>query len=332
MRTCNLNMVGGALAALILFVPIAVGGAGEPPDYASATEAYRQGTSALKSGETAAAIPALEYAAQYGVLGAQLKLARLYASGREVTKDDAKAFHYFRQIADQYAEIPPSSPIAKYVGEAFVALGQYHVVGIPGMSLAANPTYAAGLYRHAASYFGNAEAQYQLGRLYLTGEGVAKNPSLAANWLAMAARKQHPASQATLGELLWRGDLVRQRRARGLALLTLAEENAKAEGAEPEWISNLYAKAFANSDSTTRKEAEALLPQLGGSNRAATTAAKTATSPIVVPASGASAKAIVPAPSRKATERDLAPADQTPPASMGLSLDFGASEPGDLKP
>ena len=71
----------------------------------------------------------------------------------------------------------------------------------------------------------------------------------------MAAKKQHVAAQATLGELLWRGNEVRQREARGLALITLAHENAKASGKEPKWIGDLYAEAFATSDAATRKEA-----------------------------------------------------------------------------
>ena len=125
-------------------------------------------------------------------------------------------------------------------------------------------------------------------RLYLNGEGVEKNIGLAVNWLAMAAKKQHVAAQATLGEMLWRGNDVRQREARGLALITLAHENAKASGKEPKWIGDLYREAFATSDAATRKEARALLPELGRHAIAATTrlAAKPANS-IVLPAVGA---------------------------------------------
>ena len=211
MQMCN-RLALGALAALLTMGlamgPVAVG-ADDPPPYPSATEAYRQGVKALKAGRPATAVPALEYAAQRGVLGAQVKLARAYASGRDVPKDDAKAFAYFEQIADSQADISPSSPIAKYAAEAFVALGQYYFDGIPTKPLAANPPYAAGLFRHAASYFGDAEAQYRLARLYMNGTGVEKNVGLAVNWLAIAAKKQHAASQATLGEILWRGQEVR---------------------------------------------------------------------------------------------------------------------------
>jgi TPR repeat protein len=122
------------------------------------------------------------------VLGAQLKLARIYASGNGVNKDSGRAFYFYRQIANQRADISPLSPVSKYVAEAFVALGEYYVDGIPSAQVLEDPIRAANLLRHAASYFGDADAQYQLARLYLDGEGVEKNVGLAINWLATAAR------------------------------------------------------------------------------------------------------------------------------------------------
>jgi len=322
------STLGSALAAFIILTPAVVAGGDNPPPYASATEAYRQGASAMKAGEVAAAVPALEYAAKRGVLGAQLKLARLYASGHDVPKDDGKAFFYFSRIADAYADISSSSPIAKYVGESFVALGQYYVDGIPSRSLSPDPGYAAGLFRHAGAYFGSAEAQYQLGRLYLAGTGVEKNPTIAANWLAMAARKQHAAAQAILGELLWRGEGVSQREAKGLALLTLANENARSSGREPEWIGQLYQEAFAHADNTTRKEAEALLPQLGGPNqRSATVAKVTPSDRMATPPTHAVSKPAAPALSA-AQEPQLGPVDVVPPAAMGMSVGFGVPDGG----
>ena len=330
MLMCN-RLALGALAALMMLGPVEAGG-DDPPPFASATEAYRQGASALKSGKTAAALPALEYAAKRGVLGAQVKLARAYASGRDVPKDDAKAFSYFQQIADQQADISPSSPIAKYAAEAFVALGQYYVDGVPAMSLAPNPSYAAHLFRHAASYFGSAEAQYRLARLYMNGDGVEKNVGLAVNWLATAAKKQHAASQATLGEILWRGQDVRQRRARGLALIMLAHENAVASGKEPKWIGELYQEAFGKSDKATRKDAEALLPELGGVKAAAVAPAAKA-KPAEIMMMPASDEAPDAAASTASAASDAAPLSQKgapPPASIGLSVGFGgtSTEPG----
>lgn len=330
------SQIGGALAAFLILSPAGVGGADQPPAYTSATEAYRQGTDAMRTGRFNAAVSALEYAAERGVLGAQLKLARLYGAGRDVPKDETRSFRYYQHIADQYADIAPSSPIAKYVGEAFSALGQYYVGGIDAMPLHPDPVYAAGLFRHAGAYFGDAEAQYQLGRLYLLGSGVEKSSTIAANWLAMAARKQHASAQAVLGELLWRGDGVSQRQARGLALLTLADENAKRAGKDADWIGKSYRDTLALADPQTRKQAEAIVPKLAGANRASAAAvnippsnrATPATPVLAAPRSAASTLSASGAPR-------LGPVDVIPPAAMGLSVGFGASDGsfgGDLQP
>jgi TPR repeat protein len=323
-------MASACLAALVLAGGLAGparAGGDETQPYPSATEAYREGASALKAGHPAEALPPLEYAAKRGVLGAQLKLARAYAAGRDVRKDDIKAFYYYQQIADQYADISPSSPVAKYVGEAFVALGRYYLDGIPAMPLASAPAHAARLFRHAASYFGSAEAQYQLALLYLDGNGVEKSTGLAVNWLVAASRKQHASSQATLGRLLWRGEEIRQRRARGLALVTLAHKNAQASGNEPQWIADLYQECLAGSDKTIRQEAEALLPQLGDVQSAAAAALEEPkakpTEVVVIPPAGlpdtTTAAATVPA--------DIG-TKAPPPAPIGLSVGFGGTSAG----
>jgi len=320
------SQIGSALAAFIVLTPAGVSGADQPPPYTSATEAYRQGASAMKSGEMGAAVPAFEYAATRGVLGAQLKLARLYAKGRDVPKDEAKAFYYYQHIADQFADIPPSSPVAKYVGEAFCALGRYYVDGITVLTLHPDPVYAAGLFRHAGAYFGDAEAQYQLGRLYLIGAGVEKNETIAANWLAMAARKQHAGAQAVLGEMLWRGDGISQRQVRGLALLMLANENAKGSAEDVDWIGQRYEKTVALADKATRQQAEALVPQLGGPMTAATVKISPA-GRAPVPPTRALVKPGTPEPSLSVMDEPrLGPVELIPPAAMGMSVGFGASD------
>ena len=59
---------------------------------------------------------------------------------------------------------------------------------------------------HAATYFGDADAQYRLGELYLDENELGDNPLQSARWLSLAARKGHAAAQATLGNLLFNGD------------------------------------------------------------------------------------------------------------------------------
>jgi len=50
------------------------------------------------SGDTASAIEALKYAASEGEPLAQWKLAKIYANGDGVSRDDLRAYDYFSQI------------------------------------------------------------------------------------------------------------------------------------------------------------------------------------------------------------------------------------------
>ena len=150
--------------------------------------------------------------------------------------------------------------------------------------------------------------------------------TIAVNWLANAAKKQHVASQATLGEILWRGQDVRQRQARGLALIMLAHQNALASGNEPEWIASLYQEAFGKSDNATRKDAQALLPELEGVEAVsvAPPAKAKPTGVMAMPASGDGPKAAAPTASAAAGAAPLSKKGPPPPAAIGLPVGYGA--------
>jgi len=45
---------------------------------------------------------------------------------------------------------------------------------------------------HKAAGQGNAEAQYQLGVMYLEGKGVMENSDKALEWISIAASQRHP--------------------------------------------------------------------------------------------------------------------------------------------
>ena len=67
----------------------------------------------------------------------------------------------------------------------------------------ADPNRARELYQYAASYFGDAEAQYYLGRLYLAGKGAPRDPMHAARWFRLAANKGQHSAQAMLGAMVF---------------------------------------------------------------------------------------------------------------------------------
>jgi TPR repeat protein len=206
--------------------------------------------------------PELEAAAELGVLDAQLKLAQIYASGESGQKDIAKAIKLYRSVMEAHAHVRPHYAHANGVARAFVALGNYYRTGVPGV-LGANEKQALRLLHYAASYYGDADAQCDLAEMYLSGEGVVRQPQLAVNWLTNAARKRHARAQAMLGDLLSRGAMgVREQRSLGLALLSLARQNAIDE-AQSGWIEDLYAGAYGDSGKEERERAAQMAVRWG---------------------------------------------------------------------
>ncbi len=208
----------------------------------SPVEAFRTGAQALRAGDTKSGLISLEYAAAGGHPIAQWKLGRMYAEGDGVKQDDVRAFEYFRGVADAHADESPGTPRARFVANAFVALGTYYLDGIPNSSVKADPDRAREMFNYAASYFGDPDAQYHLGRMYLDGNGGAKDPRQAARWLQLAATKGQYQAQAVLGAMLFKGETLPRQAARGLMWLTLARDAAG--GAQETWITDLHAAAF----------------------------------------------------------------------------------------
>lgn len=203
-------------------------------------EALRSGTRLLKDGQKQKALVSLEYAAEQGVVAAKWKLGRMYAEGDGVDQSDLKAFEYFSSIADDHADDNPGGPQSRYVANAFVSLGHYYREGIPDSGIKADPGRARHMYSYAASYFGDPDAQYHLGRLLLDA-GPNKDPRQAARWLHAAANKGQYQAQAVLGRMLFKGENAPRQAARGLMWLALAHSNATPSET---WIGDLYESAF----------------------------------------------------------------------------------------
>ena len=156
----------------------------------------------------------------------------MYAAGDGVPKDDQRAFIYFSQIANTHPDEPPGTAQARIVANAFVALGHYYLKGIPNTTVAPDAVRARDMFAYAASYFGDADAQYQLGRLYL--DGSPSDPRQAARWFQLAATKGDCRAEAVLGDMLFQGQHVPRQAARGLMWLTLGRDCADTE--EDDWI------------------------------------------------------------------------------------------------
>ncbi|MCL2713575.1 MAG: sel1 repeat family protein [Alphaproteobacteria bacterium] len=203
------------------------------------------------------ALVELRDAAERGQPRAQWRLARMYADGDGVTRDDMRAFEYFSQLAGAHAEDSPTAPQSQIVANAFVAIGRYYLNGIPNSPIKADPDRAREMFSYAASYFGNAEAQYYLGRLYLMMQDGSRYDAVSgARWLGLAAQKGQHEAQAVLGEMLFNGDRVPRQPARGLMYLTLARDGA---GPDEAWIKESYNRAFAKASRDDRAMALQML-------------------------------------------------------------------------
>src|SRR6266853_441014 len=113
----------------------------------------------------------LEKAAAQGNAGAQLWLGFMYASGRGIPKDEAKAVEWFQKAADQ-------RNAGAQVWLAFMyASGR----GVPR-----DGAKAVEWYQNAA-FQGDFTAKYTLGFMYANGRGVPKDDVRAYAWLSLAA-------------------------------------------------------------------------------------------------------------------------------------------------
>ena len=212
-------------------------------------DAFRSGTQMLRDGKTDQGVVALEYAAGAGVPAAMWKLGRIYADGDGVSQDRLRAFEHFRNLTRTHANVPPGTPQARFVANAFVTLGHFYLEGIPDSEVKADPETAHRMFRHAASYFADMDAQYQVGRMYLQGQGAEKSGLQAARWLQLAANKGHRGAQALLGGMLFKGTDVPRQAAMGLFWLTVAKDGARTE---EKWIIDTYASASAQATEEQR--------------------------------------------------------------------------------
>jgi TPR repeat protein len=181
----------------------------------------------------------------------------MYADGDGVAQDDLRAFEYFSRIANEHAKDSPSAPQASIIANAFVALGRYYLNGIPNSKIKPDTERAREMFSYAASYFGNADAQYDLARLYLkTPDASREDFRYGARWLGLAAQKGQHQAQALLGQMLFNGDRLPPQRARGLMWLTLARDSATADEI---WIKESYNRAIAKASDNDRAMALQML-------------------------------------------------------------------------
>lgn len=223
----------------------------------------------LGNGAESDALTALQSAADQGQPIALWRLGTMYESGQGVQKDEVRAFGYFSRIANENANTPPRSLEADIVAQSFVKVGEYYREGLPDAGIPKDSQRSVALLMHAATYFADAQAQYEIGRLYLSGDSLGKSALQGARWLSLAARKGHIGAQATLGDLLFNGgdDGLQAQPVEGLMWLTIARDHAKGTD-DAGWIDDLLdnAMSIATPDqrSSALQAAATVGPQVSG--------------------------------------------------------------------
>lgn len=249
-RTVIVSVCAGALLSGLSSVGHAFDREAAESGKQSPWAVFKFGFSAYKRGEKKEAVEAYRYAAEKGQIGATWKLGRMYAEGDGVQRDDFEAFKFFNSIATQ--DVESGSPEEAYVSDALVAIAGYLRTGIPGTPVVANPMAAQDYYMRAAATYRNPVAQFEMGKMYLFGDGIRQNVKQAGRWLQLATEKGHSGAQALLGNLLYQSGKV----VRGLALMTAALE--RASPADQPWIRSMQEEAFALAAENDRRTAIAL--------------------------------------------------------------------------
>jgi hypothetical protein len=225
--------------------------------FKSVGDSLRAGLKALSSGDPGSAVEPLTFAAREGNVAAQWKLGRMYAEGEGVSRDDFKAYQNFSQIVNLRGDESPDSPNARMVAQAFVALGGYHLAGIPNTRVRRDPARAAEMFHYAASYYNDSDAQYHLGRVLAEGLAGPRDLQQAARWFNLAAEQGHAHAQARLGQLLFNGDGVPRQGPRGLMWMQIATEHADPE--RDAWVIELHRRAQAAASEDERRLASAYM-------------------------------------------------------------------------
>ena len=208
-------------------------------------------------------VAALEDAAAAGQPMAMWQLGTMYENGEGVDRDPVKAFGYFAQIANQHADAAPRGVEADIVAQSFDKVGDYYKQGLPDAGIPADIERSHALLLHAATYFGDADAQYRVGLLYLREDELGVNPLQSARWFSLAARKGHCSAQAQLGNLLFNGtEGLEAQPVEGLMWLNIGHTRC-AGTSDAGWVGELLNGAMSIASPEARAEAVALAATLG---------------------------------------------------------------------
>lgn len=251
---CSALLVAGAAASA------AAGGV----TFRSTDDALKQGISAYNGGFYELALPALEAASGANGVLSRYYMARIYADNDGAYTNHLKAYQLYKQLADQLRDVDPDDDeLAPIAAMSLTAVSNYMRQGLPDAKVTPNSEAADRELQRAALFFNNEDAQFEMAKVFLRGEGPDINlgrqddPSskivTGRHWLSRLSRKGHAGAQAFLADLLWRGRFVDKDPATALNLIDVAVANAPAH--ERVWIDDIYQNIYCNAGQGVRAQA-----------------------------------------------------------------------------
>lgn len=218
------------------------------------TDDLKKAKRAYKDGDFDKARKYFERASDDNNIVADWYLGHMYRLGRGVQRDDAKAFSYYGRVADAFDSEESDQNRLRIMVDALVRVADYYRTGSKAAGVPQNFDRASRIYRLAATY-GHPASQYALGLMAMRGQGMRKQPEQGLRWLLAAAKKRYAPAEAALGDLYWKGEIVRRDRTRAIMWYLLARSTTR-PGEQPEIYDRLD-KMLAETSEAERLEAEA---------------------------------------------------------------------------
>lgn len=246
----NLYAKGNYEEAVPLFRQLAA--KGDPTACYYLAEMYSKGLGGLPK-DYVEAFGLYERAARYDYAEAQYQVAVMYEEGRGVLKDEKKAASWYEKAAGK-GHADAQYRFAEYEFDKAVFWqeeSKRKESGAEGKSEQEESVRRAedfGKYKQrlssAVSWYNKAaeqnhrDAQYVMGRLYASGEGVGQNFTEAVRFYEMAAAQGHPKAQFYLGLMVQAGLGVKQDIPRAIKLYQKAAD--KGETGSMYYLGNCY--------------------------------------------------------------------------------------------
>lgn len=232
--------------------------------FRTAEDALKQGIAAFNGGYYELAMPALEVASESApVLGAYY-IARIYSDNEGTYTNHVKAFRIYSKLAEELRDVDPDdTDLAPVAAQALTQVSRYLRDGLTEAELKPNVAAADSALQRAALFFNNEDAQFELAKVLLRGEGPDINLSgddglgskieNGRHWLSRLSQNGHAGAQAFLADLMWRGKYVPKDQIAALNLIDVAVANAPPN--ERVWIDDIYQNIYCNAGEGVRRQA-----------------------------------------------------------------------------